>query len=111
MNGNEAMIGAYSYKMNEAQKNYSVTDKELLAMVMGIGPFRHYLAGKEFLLKTGHKALEYLKTAQDTTSRLLRYSLKLQKYKYHVLYVKGGSNIADCLSSPIEKNSLSEENT
>lgn len=41
------MIAEYSYKMNEAKMNYSVLDKELLAIVKKIDNFRHYLVEKD----------------------------------------------------------------
>lgn len=101
--GKEQMLAAYSYKLNEAQRNYSVTDGELLAVVKGIDHFRHYLVGKEFELRTDHQALEYMWTTQDPTSRLLRWSLKLQEYKFKITYIKGETNVADGLSRPIEE--------
>jgi hypothetical protein len=97
----EQMIAAYSYKLNSAECNYSTTDKELLAVVKGIEHFRHYLAGREFELRTDHQALEYMKTTQNSTSRLLRWALKLEEYKFKVRYIKGETNIADGLSRPI----------
>lgn len=81
---------------------YSVTDKELLSLVLRITYYRHYLAGMEFLLRTDHKALEYMQNNKDPTSRLLRWSLKLQEYKFKVQYIKGNTNIADGISRPGE---------
>ncbi len=40
--------------MDRHQINYSVTDKELLAVVKSIDHYRHYLLGREFTLKTDH---------------------------------------------------------
>lgn len=97
----EQMIAAYSCKLNQVQMNYSVADRELLAVVKGIEHFRHYLAGKEFQIQTDHQALEHIQKARNPTSRLLRWFLKLQEYKFRVKYIKGETNTADGLSRPI----------
>ncbi|MGL5690887.1 MAG: RNase H-like domain-containing protein, partial [Bacteroidales bacterium] len=96
--GKEEMIYAYSKGLDKAQLNYSVTDKELLAVVKCLEHFRHYLIGKEFLLRTDHKALEYLWNAQNPNSRMLRWSLKIQDFKFQVKYIKGEDNYADGIS-------------
>ncbi|KAF9761553.1 Retrovirus-related Pol polyprotein from transposon 17.6 [Nosema granulosis] len=92
------MIAAFSKTLDKAQKNYSVTDKELLGIVKGIEHFRHYLLGKQFTLRTDHKALAYMWETKNPCSRILRWSLKLQEYTFKVEYIKGETNIADGLS-------------
>ena len=113
-NGKEQIVHTSSKTLDKAQTNYSVTDKELLAVVKCLEHFRHYLLGKKFLLKTDHKALEYLWQTKNPSSRLLRYSLKLQDYNFEPIYIKGENNPADFLSRPIiasvEAPELSEEN-
>jgi RNase H-like domain found in reverse transcriptase/Reverse transcriptase (RNA-dependent DNA polymerase) len=83
-NGVEKMISAFSKNFDKHQLNYSVTDKELLAVVKSINHYRHYLLGKEFLLKTDHKALTYLWETKNPTSRLLRWSMILQEYEFKI---------------------------
>lgn len=96
--GEEKMIYAYSKRLDKAQLNYSVTDKELLPVVKSLEHFRHSLIGKEFTLKTDHQALEYLWTTQNTNSRLLRWVLKLQEFSFTLIYIKKENNVADGLS-------------
>ncbi|KAF9760593.1 Retrovirus-related Pol polyprotein from transposon [Nosema granulosis] len=91
----EEVISLFSKSFDKCQMNYSVTDKELLGVIKGIENFRHYLLGKEFVLRTDHKALTYLWESKNPTSRLLRWSMKLQEYKFRIEYVKGEDNIAD----------------
>jgi hypothetical protein len=54
------MISAYSKQFDKCQRNYSVTEKELLGVIKGIENYRHYLLGKKFILRTDHKALVYI---------------------------------------------------
>lgn len=99
----EETIYAFSRTMDDTQRNYSVTDKELLAVVKAMEHFRRYLIGKEFILRTDHKAIAYINETKNPNSRLLRWALKLQEFAYKVEYIKGESNAADCLSRNIQQ--------
>lgn len=96
----ERIIHTFSRKLNDTEKNYSITDKELLAVVKGLEYFKHYLLGKEFILKTDHSALQYLWSTNNSNARLMRWALKLQEYSFSTEYIKGENNAADCLSRP-----------
>ncbi|WUR04954.1 endonuclease [Vairimorpha necatrix] len=104
--GKEHFVSAFSKSLKKAHKNYSTTDKELWAVVKGIENYRHYLLGREFILKTDYKALTYLWEAKNPTSRLLRWAMKLQEYAFQSTYIKGEVNGADGLSrqNPTEKD-------
>ena len=104
--GRERIISCLSRKFIKAQQNYSTTDKELLAIEKGIEYYKHYLLGKHFILKTDHQALQYMQTASNDNSRILRIALKLQNFKFTPVYIKGETNIADIFSRPSEPNSI-----
>ena len=48
--------------LNEAQRNYTTTEKELLAIVLALDKFRAYLVGSFIVVFTDHSALKYLLT-------------------------------------------------
>lgn len=52
-------VSYYSRKLCEAERYYSTVEKELLAVVEGMG---FYLYGDRFVLETGHLPLAGLKT-------------------------------------------------
>ncbi|RVW67569.1 Pro-Pol polyprotein [Vitis vinifera] len=54
----------------EAQRNYTTTEKELLAVVFALDKFRAYLVGSFIVVFTDHSALKYLLTKQDAKARL-----------------------------------------
>lgn len=88
-----------SRKLSMAETNYSTIEKECLALVWGIKRFNWYLYGNEFVLQTDHKPLEYLTSTNLGNSRLVRWSLLLQEYMFHVEYIRGSDNVgADFLS-------------
>lgn len=85
--------------MNNAEKNYDTTEKELLAIVWSTKHFRQYLYGREFVIKTDHQPLTWLHNLKDPNSRLMRWKLQLEEFDYKVEYVKGTTNyVADALS-------------
>ena len=49
-----------SKALNEAQKNYTVTEQEILAVVFAFEKFRSYLLGTRVIVHTNHSALRYL---------------------------------------------------
>ena len=88
-----------SRKLNGAEQRYSVSEKECLAIVFGVGKFQRYLYGRSFTLETDHEPLAYLAHAKHTSSRLMRWSLILQEYDMHLRYIPGKENVqADYLS-------------
>lgn len=49
-----------SKTMNSAEKNYSATDREFLAIRVALNKWQHYLANQQFVIYTDHAALTYL---------------------------------------------------
>ncbi|KAL0345079.1 UNVERIFIED_CONTAM: Retrovirus-related Pol polyprotein from transposon opus [Sesamum radiatum] len=61
-----------SRTMNDAQRNYATTEKELLAVIFAIEKFRPYLLLSKVIVFTDHSALRYLMSKSDAKPRLLR---------------------------------------
>ena len=51
--------------LNDAQLNYSTTEKELLVVVFALDKFRSYLVGSKVLIYLDHAALKYLLSKKD----------------------------------------------
>jgi hypothetical protein len=49
-----------SRKLLQSEHNYSMTEREGLAMIYALHKFRHYLLGPHFKFFTNHSALKYL---------------------------------------------------
>lgn len=94
----ERIVHTFSRSLVAAERNYSATDKELLAVVKTLEYFRKYLLGRKFTLKTDHRALTYLWKTENLEGRLMRWSLKLQEFNFDVEYIKDELNAADGLS-------------
>ena len=88
-----------SKTLNEAQRNYTTTEKELLAVVYALDKFRAYLVGADIVIFTDHSALKYLLTKKNAKARLIRWVLLLQEFNLQIKDKKGVENVvADHLS-------------
>ncbi|KAM2886687.1 hypothetical protein COP2_013742 [Malus domestica] len=88
-----------SRTLNDAQLNYSTTEKELLAVVFALDKFRSYLIGTKVIVFTDHAALKYLLTKKEAKPRLIRWMLLLQEFDIEIHDKKGSENVvADHLS-------------
>ncbi|RVX20835.1 Transposon Ty3-I Gag-Pol polyprotein [Vitis vinifera] len=97
--GKPYVIYYASKTLNEAQRNYTTTEKELLVVVFALDKFRAYLVGSFIIVFTDHSALKYLLTKQDAKARLIRWILLLQEFNLQIRDKKGVENVvADHLS-------------
>jgi hypothetical protein len=97
--GRELPLAYASRSLNMMERNYSTSEKELLAIVWSIKHFRPYLYGRKFKITTDHQPLTWIMNVKDPSSRLLRWRIKLEEYDYEILYRKGALNAnADALS-------------
>ena len=91
--GREWVVSFASNSLDTAQRNYSVTEKECLAVVWGTEHFRTLLLGIQFELQTDHQALKYLLTSKEGVGRNARWQLKLQEYDVIVTYKPGNKHL------------------
>ena len=61
-----------SRTLNNAQMNYSTTEKELLAVIFALEKFWSYLIGTKVTVYSDHAALRYLLTKKDAKPRLIQ---------------------------------------
>jgi len=97
--GLEKPVAYMSKKLNSAQRNYSVTERECLAVVLGIERFRCYLEMHDFEVVTDHSSLAWLMKQANLKGRLARWAMQLQGYKFSVSHRRGQDNVVpDALS-------------
>ena len=94
---------------NEAQENYSTTEKEMLAIVFSCEKFRPYILGSHVIIHTDHAAIKYLMAKKEAKPRLIKWVLLLQEFDLEIKDKKCCDNgIADHLSR-VEKLVVQEE--
>jgi len=94
-------VAFHSRSLNKAEVNYTIYDKELLAIITAFETWRHHLEGAKFPVQviTDHKNLLYFKKPQHLNQRQIRWSLFLSKFDYRIAFRSGAkSGKPDALS-------------
>ncbi|XP_074300626.1 uncharacterized protein LOC141631917 [Silene latifolia] len=95
-----------STMMNEAQRNYTTTEKEFLAVVFALEKFRPYILGAKVIIFTDHAALRHLVNKKESKPRLMRWVLLLSEFDVELKDKKGTTNtVADHLSRIVQEKS------
>ncbi len=90
-----------SRRLSEAERNYHVGDRELLAVKLALEEWRHWLEGTQhpFQVLTDHKNLEYLQQSKRLNPRQARWSLFFNRFQFLLSYRPGTKNVKpDALS-------------
>lgn len=100
----ENPIGFVSRSLNQAERNYSQTEREALAIIFGVLKFQNYLYGHKFVIETDHRPLLGLfgkgyATSKIAAGRISRWCVFLNQFEYTMLYKEGTKILhADTLS-------------
>jgi RNase H-like domain found in reverse transcriptase len=85
--------------LTSAERNYSTTEKECLAIVWEIFQLRPYLEGQKFIIRTDHHSLRWVLNLADAQGRLARWRFRLLEFDFEVQYAPGrGHHGADTMS-------------
>jgi hypothetical protein len=89
--GNLQPIAFYSRKFNDAELNYEIYDKELLAIIQCLKEWRAYCEGssQKVTIYSDHKNLEYFATSKVLTRRQARWSEFLSHMNFEIIYRTG----------------------
>ena len=85
-------MGFFSKQLQGAEKRYSATELEGLAIFRAVLYYAHFLYGREFTIITDHKALVQMMTGKALNRRVHGWALKLQDFSFKVVYCKGSKN-------------------
>nr|KAJ0226242.1 hypothetical protein LSAT_V11C100037740 [Lactuca sativa] len=93
-NGKASYVIYYASRtLDNAQSNYSTTEKELLVIVFALEKFRQYLLVTKVIVYSDHVALKYLMTKKDAKPRLIRWIQLLQEFHLEIRDMSGCENL------------------
>lgn len=87
--GVEKVIAYGSKTLSRSQRGYCTTYRELLAVVIFVKLFKHYLYGKNFLLRTDHSSLVWLTNFKEPEGMVARWLAMLGTYDFDVQHRRG----------------------
>jgi hypothetical protein len=98
-------------QLKDAQKNYPVHEKEMLAIVQALKKWWSDLLGSQFIVYTDHRTLENFETQKDLSWRQARWMEHLSQFDMSIHYIWGEDNmVADALSRlPPDNSEVSTE--
>ena len=104
-------IAFLSKKLLPAETRYATHEQELLAIIIALQTWRHYLYGRHFIVQTDHHSLVYFMKQQNMSNRQARWSELIQQYDFTIEYKAGESNVvADALSRRADHEMKADSN-
>ncbi|KAK3528603.1 hypothetical protein QTP70_005000 [Hemibagrus guttatus] len=84
----------FSRKLNLVERNYDISNRELLVVKLALEEWRHWLEGAKhpFLVLTDHKNLEYLRAAKRLNPQQARWALFFTRFDFTISYRPGSKN-------------------
>lgn len=108
--GDRLTISFASRTLNSAERNYSITELELLSIVFACEKFRMFILGYPVTIITDHQALVFLQRCRLRNARLTRWTLLLQEFNLQIEYIPDPKNIIDTLSRhPIGRDNIPQQ--
>ena len=91
--GEERPVGYFSKKLLLAERNYTASELECLAVMRAADHFAFHLLGpNHFTIVTYHRTLKALKTSKKLNGNLMHWAMAIQTYNFNVEYRKGVQN-------------------
>ena len=100
-NGIDHPVSYFLCKFKDSQRNYSTSEKEILALLLALQHYNFYITAAQLplVIYTDHNPLVFLNRLKNKNQRLLRWSLTLQGYDLDIRHIPDKENvIADALS-------------
>lgn len=102
-------VAFLSQTLSDRAQTKSVYERELMAIVMAVQKWRHYLLGRHFIILTDQKSLKFLTEQRVMGEEYFRWTSKLMGLDFEIQYRPGKENgVADALSRKMTFSALSQ---
>lgn len=99
IDGHDHPIAFVSRSLNKAERNYSATEREALAVLFAVEKFEPYLGSRPFKVVTDHSSLKWFTKLENPSGRLARWFCRLSQFNFEIEHRKGTDNVVpDALS-------------
>ncbi|SJL10435.1 uncharacterized protein ARMOST_13821 [Armillaria ostoyae] len=106
-------VAFMSKALTATERNYEIYDKELLAIMLALSEWRHYLMGalEDVEIWTDHQNLQYFRKPQKLNRRQARWVTELAEYHFILKHKPGTANVkADLLSRRSDHDQGEDDN-
>lgn len=98
----ERVICYISRSLTRNERNFSVTERECLAVLWAVEKLRAYVEASRFTVITDHHSLVWLNNLETPSGRLARWAVRLQQYDFDIVHRKGKDHLVpDALSRTV----------
>lgn len=99
LSGEREVLAYTSVTLKGSQLRYTVTEKEMMALVHCLRQWRNLILGRKLIVITDHKALSFLLSCKLKSSRISRWIMFVQEFNFDIIHCAGKDNVvADTLS-------------
>lgn len=111
INGQLKVVAYCSRTLSPAERNYTVTEIECLAVIVALEKWRPFVGGSRTAVFSDHASLQWLTNIKNPTGRLARWVLRLSQFDLEMHHIKGADNLLpDLLSrNPYENDEDDKE--
>lgn len=111
-NNKRCAVAYHSRALIAAERNYSIADKEFLAIMEALKLVRHLVMGSlhKLTIYSDHNNLCYYRDPQKLNRRVARYIAFLANFNFEIKYLPGKKNQADPLSRRPDHDDGSKDN-
>jgi hypothetical protein len=104
------LVAYFSKKLTDTQTRYSSQERELLAIIMCLQHWRHWIKGGNVTVITNHESLKTLNTKTELPAKIIKFLNAMENFGARIIYRPGTANIlADYLSKPPDTTHAADE--
>ena len=104
----ERPVHFLSHKLTDTQTRWPIVQTECFATYFAVQKLRPYLYGSKIIVRTDHKPLEYLFTAELTNLTMQKWATYLAEYDITVEHIPGSHNVCSDFLSRVNWSNLNK---